>query len=180
MTGGAADRRERGQMVLVAAGVLAVALAPMVLAYLQLGYHPDVQASTDYDAPVANAERLLDRAVHEASDEVPGTYDWRDRRDAVDAVRTNLEPRLETLATARIEQGTAYRTSYNQSAAQQWASDNCPGGPDRQFGSCGARRGVVVQERAGRTHVLAVALDVTVTTERGQRAVTLVKRVRGS
>lgn len=166
--------RDRGQLVLLAAGVLAVALAPIVLAYLQLGYHPDVQATSDYDAPVANADRLLDRVVHEASDEIPERHDWASRDAAVDAVRANLEPRLETLATARIEQGTAYRIEYNQSTAQAWATANCPGGPDRQFGPCEARRGVVVQERAGRTHVLAVVLDVTVTTERGTRQVTLV------
>ena len=67
-----------------------------------------------------------------------------------------------------------YRVTYNASAASDWAATNCPGGPGRQFGPCEVDRGVVVQERAGRTHVLAVALDVTVTTERGTYAVTLV------
>nr|WP_254279967.1 hypothetical protein [Halomicroarcula marina] len=53
---------------------------------------------------------------------------------------------------------------------------NCPSGPDRQFGDCAADRGVVVQERLGRTHVLGVAVDVTTTTERGETAVTAVLR----
>ena len=67
-----------------------------------------------------------------------------------------------------------YRSASNASAATDWAATNCPGGSGRRFGPCEADRGVVVQERAGRTHVLAVAVDVTVTTERGTYAVTLV------
>lgn len=164
----------RGQLVLVAAAALAIALAPLVLAYLQLGYHADVQASAEYDAPAENAQRFLERAVHESAAGIPEDYDWADRGDAVETVHSRLDPKRSRLATARVESGTAYRTSYNQTAATAWASDNCPSGPDRQFGGCEARRGVVVQNRAGRTHVLAVALDVTVTTERGARRLTLV------
>jgi hypothetical protein len=166
-------RRDRGQLVLVAAAALAIALAPLVLAYLQLGYHADVQAATDYDAPAENAQRLLERAVHESTGGIPTDYDWTDRGDAVDAVHSRLDPIRSRLATARVESGTAYRTSYNQTSARAWASDHCPSGPDRQFGGCEARRGVVVQNRAGRTHVLAVALDLTVTTDRGTRRLTL-------
>ena len=53
---------------------------------------------------------------------------------------------------------------------------NCPGGPNRDFGPCEATDGVVVQERAGETVVLAVAFDVRVTTERGWSRSTLVVR----
>lgn len=168
----------RGQLVLLGAAVLAVALVPLVLAYLQLGYHADVAASADYDAPAATAERFLDRAVADATDPVAGTEDWSDRADAVDTVHARLDPHRRTLAESRVVSGTATRTAYNQSAARAWARSDCPGGPDRQFGPCEARRGVVVQERAGETHVLAVALDVTVTTERGVRSLTVVERVR--
>ena len=164
---------ERGQLVLAAAAVLAVALAPVVLAYLQLGYHADVAASTDYDAPVANAERLLERAVHEVATNATGRP-WSERDETVRTVRDRLDPHLSTLATARIASGTAYGTAYNQSAAANWAADRCPDGPNREFGDCVAKVGVVVQDRVGETHVLAVALDVTVTTERGERRVTLV------
>jgi len=164
----------RGQLVLVAAAALAIALAPVVLAYLQLGYHADVAAGADYDAPAENAERYLDRAVHEAAVDVPGEYAWSERADAVDAVRGRLDPKRRALAGARVESGTAYRTRYDRSAASAWAAAHCPGGPDRRFGGCEARRGVVVQERAGRTHVLAVALSVTVTTERGTSDLTVV------
>lgn len=168
------NERDRGQLVLVAAAALAIALAPVVLAYLQLGYHADVAASGDYDDPTANADVYLQRAVHEAAVGVQSEYDWAARADAVSTVRNHLDPNRSRLAAARVAAGTAYRTRYNDSAARAWASANCPDGPARQFGPCEARRGVVVQERAGETHVLAVALDLTVTTERGTTEVTLV------
>lgn len=165
---------ERGQLVLVAAAALAIALAPVVLAYLQLGYHADVTASEGYDDPVGNADRYLQRAVHEAAAPVQGEHDWTARGDAVSAVRNRLDPKRSRLADARVAAGTAYRTRYNESTARAWASAHCPRGPDRQFGPCEGRQGVVVQERAGETHVLAVALDVTVTTARGRTARTVV------
>jgi len=171
--------KTRGQLVLAAAAVLAVALVPVAFAYLQLGYHDDVAASADYDAPAADAERVLERAVHDAVRDVPETYDWRERADAVETVRSRLDPDLEALATARVESGTSYRVAYNETAAEAWAEESCPDGPDRQFGSCKARRGIVVQERAGETHVLVVALEVTVTTERGSRRLTFVVRPTG-
>lgn len=171
---------DRGQMVLVAAAVVAVALAPVVLAYLQLGYHPDVRASADYDAPVANAERVVERAVHEAGANATGDYNWSERSTAVDTVRRDLAPRFDRLQTSRLERGTAYGVGYNASAADTWAAANCPGSPNRQFGSCEADRGVVVQERANETVVLAAVLDLRVTTERSRTDVTLVVRVVGS
>lgn len=178
MTRGCDSRREdRGQLVLLAAVVLAIALVPVLFAYLQLGYHADVSASTDYDSPGRNAERFLERAVHEASRGIAGNYSWTDRQDAVDRVRTRLDTRVETLETARVESGTAYRTGYNQTAATAWVDEHCPDGPNREFGDCKtpANSGVVVQERMGQTHVLAVVLDVTITTERGTRQLTLVQ-----
>jgi len=168
--------RDRGQLVLVSAAAVAIALAPLVLAYLQLGYHADVRASTDYDAPGENAQRFLDRAVGEAVDGIPADHDWAARDDAIEEVRDRLDSKRDRLATARVESGTAYGTDYNQTAAQAWADDNCPDGPDRQFGPCEAQQGVVVQRRDGRTHVLAVVLDVTITIERGTRTLTLAVR----
>ncbi|MFB9804751.1 hypothetical protein ACFFQF_04570 [Haladaptatus pallidirubidus] len=55
--------RDRAQLVLAAAAIVAVALAPVVFAYLQLGYSDDVTASNDYDAPVENAEGVLSRGA---------------------------------------------------------------------------------------------------------------------
>lgn len=165
---------ERAQLVLAAAAMVAVALAPVVMAYLQLGYHADVTASEGYDAPGRNAERVLSRAVHDAASGAAGEFAWDERAAAVAAVRADLKPRVDALRSSRVESGTAYQVGYDQSAAEAWADANCPGGPDRQFGDCEARRGVVVQERAGETHVLAVAFDVRVTTRRESMALTLV------
>ena len=168
---------ERAQLVLAAAAVVAVALAPVVVAYLQLGYHGDVTASEGFDAPGRNADRLLSRAVHDAASEVSGDAAWEDRTGAVESVRDDLEPRLDALRSSRVESGTVYRVGDNQSAADSWQAANCPGGPNRQFGDCEARRGVIIQERSGEVHVLAVAFDVQVTTERGEMDLTTVVRV---
>lgn len=164
----------RGQLVLVAAVLVAVALAPVVLAYLQLGYHDDVRASGDYDDPTADVVRALDRAVAETSRDIPRTYRWTSRDAAVTAVRRGLEPTRTRLRTAEVASGTVTEISYNASVAADWRARNCPSGPDRQFGDCVADRGVVVQDRADRTHVLGVAVDVTTTTERGETRVTVV------
>lgn len=171
--------RNRGQLVLLAAAVIAVALTPVVLAVLQLGYHPDVDASRGYDDPGRSAERALSRAVTDAAAGVPADYPWSDRRDAVTAVRRRLRPRLRSLATGRVESGTVVDADYNASAAAAWAAGGCPGGPDRRFGPCAVDRGVVVQERDGRTHVLAVAFDVAVTEPRVRTRFTVVVRVVG-
>lgn len=170
---------DRGQLVLVAAALIALALIPVVAAYLQLGYHPDVVASTDYDGYGENAERFLERSVHEAGANATGGYDWDERGRAVDAVRADLGPRLDTLNGSQVEEGVAYAARYNRSAASRWASTECPGGRGREFGPCRADRGVVVQERAGETVVVAAAFDVTVTTPRGRQELTLVVRVVG-
>lgn len=168
----------RGQFVLTTAALLAVALAPVVLAYLQLGYHPDVAAS-DGGRPGADTLPALEGAVHEAGAGVPGEYAWTERGAAVDAVRTRLDSRLRAIERARVEAGVARTVTYNDSAAADWAAADCPGGPDRQFGPCRVDRGVVVQERAGRTHVLAVGLDLRVTGPDRTASLTTVIRVVG-
>jgi hypothetical protein len=173
------DRGRRGQLVLAAAAVLALALVPVVLAYLQLGYHPDVAASADYDGHGENARRFLERSVHEAGTNATGEYGWSDRSAAVDEVHDRLTPRLDTLEASQVAEGVAYAVRYNRSAAGAWADANCPGGRGREFGPCRAIRGVVVQERAGETVIVAAAVDVRVTTPRGRRALTLVVRVVG-
>ncbi|MBX0322047.1 hypothetical protein EGH21_03270 [Halomicroarcula sp. F13] len=169
----------RGQLVLVAAALVAVALAPVVLAYLQLGYHDDVRATAEYDDPTTDTLRVLDRAVATASRDVPGDYAWSRRTAAVTHVRDELRPTVARLETARVERGTVTGIAYNASVATTWADASCPSGPARQFGDCIADRGVVVQDRTDRTHVLAVAVDVTTTTERGTTAVTVVVDATG-
>ena len=156
--------------------MVAVALAPAVLAYLQLGYHPDVAASDDYDAPLDDAERLLSRSVHEAGTNATGA-NWTDRTASVERARELLDPRMRTLEGSRVAEGVGYSVRYDDPAARRWARENCPRGDGRLFGSCESHGGVVVQERANETTVVAVAFDVRATTGRGVYDATLVVRV---
>lgn len=169
----------RSQLVLLAASVIAVAFVPILFAYLQLGAHPDVTASAGYDRPTSDAVRVLERAVHEAGASVTGTHPWRQRDAAVTATKLRLDPRRDKLESAAVNEGVVHRTTYNQSAAREWIRTHCPRGADRQFGPCEASEGVVVQDRAGETHVLAVALDLTTTTPSGTTELTLVIRTIG-
>lgn len=176
-----ADRPDgRAQAVLLAAAVVALALAPVLMAYLQLGYAADVAASEGYTAPTRDAERSLALAVHDASENATGEHRWARRADAARSVRSSLGPRIEGLEAARVEAGTAYRISYNASAARAYATEACPSGPARQFGPCVADGGVVLQGRAGESHVLAVAFDLHVVGERRTVSETVVVHpVRG-
>ena len=173
------SRPDRGQLVLVAAGLIAIALVPMLLAYLQLGYAGDIHASEDFDAPVENAERVLERAVHEAGVGLATNYTWGQRQAAAVEARDRLDPRLDTLRSARVEEGIAYQIRYNETAAEAYVLSHCPDGPDRQFGPCLADGGVVLQNRAGEVHLLAVAFDVRAVTPNGEVEVTLVVRAVG-
>lgn len=169
----------RAQLVLLAAAVVAIALIPVLFAYLQLGVHPDVEASRSYDNPTDAAVHVIERAVHRSGASVAGTYAWRQRESAASTTRLRLDPALERLKTQRIDEGIVHRTTYNQTLARQWARRNCPRGPDRRFGACEAHDGVVVQNRAGETHVLMVAVDLRTTTHRGTTTVALPVRTVG-
>lgn len=153
----------RGQLVLIAALALVVALVPLVFAYLQLGYHGDVRSAQSVDT--AQVERTLDRSLHDAVSRTDGQYSWSRRGEAVAAVRTDLDDTVADVERSALSDGVVYDVSYNQTRAARWASRQCPAGPARQFGPCEAVQGVVVQERLGRTHVLAVAVDVRATAE---------------
>lgn len=170
--------RDRGQLVLVAAAVLAVALVPMGVAYLQLGYHDDVSAGADRHTPGENAVRLLERAVHQAAAESSGRP-WAAREGAVAVAARSLREDVRTLETAQVDEGVVVEVAWNATAAAAWAHANCPGGPHRQFGSCVVVDGVVVQERAGETHLVAVGFDVRVTESDGVTDLTVVVRVVG-
>lgn len=168
-------RDERGQMILLAAVAIAVALVPMLLAYVQLGYHPDVaEPEADHTSSV---ERTLERSLVAAADGVPANYSWGDRDAAVTTVRSRLGSTLTSLNRSALERGTALQVSFNATLANASASRTCPSGTGRQFGPCEGDRGVVVQERASETHVLAAAFDVRVVTRDGERRLwTVVKR----
>lgn len=170
----APDRR--GQLVLLAAGALAVALVPMALAYLQLGYHQDVGAAGVEDSPLRNTERVLDRTLHDAVEGIPAEHAWSNRSAAVTRLRDRFRDDLLKLNHSGVETGTVRAVTYNRSRAVAWAGEHCPTGPARQFGPCRADRGIVVQNRADRTHVLAVAFDVRVTAPDGRWETTTVVR----
>lgn len=167
----------RGQLVLLAAVALALALVPMTLAYLQLGYDDDVGATAVGDAPVREAQRALDYSLQRAVTDVPRDFPWSDRSDAVTTVKARMETDIATLEESKIEAGTVFEVTYNDSKATDWSATNCPNGRDRQFGPCETDGGVVVQERVGETHVVAVAFDVVAITPDGRWRSVLVVRV---
>ena len=158
---------DRGQLVLTAALVLVVALVPMVLAYMQLGYHGDVRTGIGGD-PATDTERVLDRSVHDASEDIAANYRWAERSDAVRTVRDRLNSPIRALERSRLDSGVAVGIAYDERRARAFADRHCPTGPDRQFGTCTASDGVVLQERGGRTHVLAVAFELRITTPEGR------------
>lgn len=161
--------------MLLAGLVVALALVAMLTAYLQLGYHADVTAG-GADRPVQDSATFLDRATHESARDLRGSHAWseRERTQAVSEMRSQLDPRLDTLERSRVPQGVVSRATYNETAASEWAGEHCPGGRGKAFSPCRADRGVVVQGRDGRTLVIAVAYDLNVTTEDGSTRLTTV------
>lgn len=163
----------RGQLVLVAAAVLALAIIPLGFAYLQLGAHADVRAQQAASSPGSETVRLLERAVHEAAGEAAG-QPWAGRTGAATRVNRSLRVAIDDIEAAQVDRGIAAEIRQNGSAAASWAVANCPSGRGRAFGGCETRGGLVLQERAGETHLLAVAFDVTVVSERGETELTVV------
>lgn len=166
-------------MVLVAAALLALALVPLGFAYLQLGYHEDIASTTEPDRPGSETVRLLERAVYDAGGEPVG-HPWAGRAGAAQQVNRSLSPREADIETAQLRQGVAVSIERNATTASRWAGANCPNGPGRLFGDCEALDGLVLQERAGETHLLAVAYDVRVVDDRGEATLTVVLRASGS
>ncbi len=169
---------DRGQLVLVAALALTLALVSLGVAYLQLGYHDDIE--TAGQEPAGQLETALEQSVHDASAAVPETYHWSDRDDATQNVRDELNTTRAPLETSRLSDGHVYQLTINETRADQWITANCPNGANRQFGSCEALDGVAIQERNDRTHVLAVAFDIEITTPDGNTAVTVAIDIRAT
>lgn len=176
---GTLGRDERGQTVFVAAAMLALALVPLGFAYLQLGYHEDVTASTEPETPGSETIRLLERAVYDAGAEATG-HPWQGRTGAVAQVNASLAPREADIEAAQVKRGVAVRIERNASAAAAWAIENCLVGAGRVFGDCEAIGGLVVQERAGETHLLAVAYDLQIVDDRGETALTVIVGAGGA
>jgi hypothetical protein len=170
-------RVDRGQLVLVAAAVVAIGLAPVLFAYLQLGYHPDVETRPDVSG--GQAMEYLDRSVHDAAAATAGEYAWRDRAGMAAAVRERVDDDVETLEAARLDEGVTYLVSYNDTAAERWVDDNCVSGDGKRFGDCTVDGGVAMQDRAGEAVLLAVAVDVRVVGPQGESELTVVVEVGG-
>jgi hypothetical protein len=158
----------RGQVVLLAAVVVAVALVAMTTAYHGLGYRGDVRATAEIgdEDPVSTAERRLQQSVDAVA--VGPVRPWDRRNVTVVDVR-------EALANSTVEQqraGTTRRTVFvveeDARAASMWATEDCPRGPMRAFGPCRAIGGVVVQERANETVLVGVAIELTVRSPRSE------------
>jgi hypothetical protein len=174
--GGDGSRRSRGQLVLAAAALIAVALVPMVLSYHQLAYEADVEAAdgADLDGAVA----YLERAAGDASRSVAGEYGWTDRATAAATANETLGTHVDRLETAGLSGNVVYRVTQNETAARAWSGDDCPGGASRRFGPCEAAGGLVFQRRAGEAHLAAVALDLRVVADDESARLTVV--IRGS
>ena len=159
--------RDRGQLVLLAAGVIVIALFPIVLAYFQLGYAGDIESGASVDPPESETVRALERATFDAGQPLQGATD-QNRSSIRQTFVDRLDNRTDTVETARLETGVVVDIQRNVSAADTYATAGCPGGDGRDFGPCTASDGVVVQERAGDAHVIAVAVDVLVASDDNQ------------
>ncbi len=175
--------RDRGQLVLLAAVTLALALVPLALAYLQLGYAGDVArepaVETAGSAGTAGGSdarviEAVDRAATARVGDVAGAYDWSDRDAAVSAYREGLETDLDAIEEAAVRDGTVIAVTSASSVAADRSETACPAGPNRAFGVCEADRGVVVQDRGGTTTVVAVSLEVRIRRAGGTSRITIV------
>lgn len=166
---------QRGQLVLLTAVAFALALVPLVGAYLQLGYAPESYSIGQ--TPAEQTTETLGRSLNDAATLTTG-YDWADRKDAAAAVRTEMESTVETVESGRLDDGIVYQVSYNETRTAGWSDDNCPFDQNRQFGACRTVDGIALQERDGRTHALAVAFDIEITTPNQETTVTTVLTVQ--
>lgn len=164
----------RGQLVLLAAVALAIALVPLALAHVQLGYSDDVTGGQTESDLAKDGKRSLAVGLQEAVEGIPASHDWGTRSAAITTVRQRLAPTRATVNRSGLDSGILLTVTYNQSSATATANSACPGGPNRQFGPCTAEAGVVVQERRGQTHVVATVFDITVISSAGELTFTSV------
>jgi hypothetical protein len=167
--------RERGQVVLVAAAVVAVALVAMLLAAVQLSYQP-APADAAGRADVSRAERTLEGAVRRGAVDAEGHVPWNRRGETAAVVEEHLRPAMAAVERSGVVSDVTYRVERNATAASTVAGRACPGGDDRVYGDCAAEGAVVLQNRVGETHLVAVVVDVRVVAADGTTRATLVVR----
>jgi hypothetical protein len=171
-------RPRRGQVVLVASAVVAVALLTMLLAAFQLGYQPttsEVEA-----ADLSRAEEPLSDAVRRGATDAAGRFSWGERAAAAAVVRAELLPAIERVESAGVGADVVYRAERNDTVADGIARERCPRGEDRQFGECAAHGAMLFQERAGDAYLLGVVVDVRVVGPERTTTATLVVGSRES
>jgi len=171
---------DRGQVVLLAAAVVAVALLSMTLAYAQLGYDADRTGAGTVDvASVSELDRSLTGSLRTAARAVrhDDAHAWRDRRAVADRVAASLAADADRLEQTHAEESRSLAISLDDPAATQWARERCPDGRGRDFGPCRAIEGVVVQERADETTVVAAAFRIRIVSPAESTTVTVVSRV---
>lgn len=154
-----------GQLVLVAAAVVAVALLPIVIAYGQLGYAGVATTEPTATTPEAGAVDALERTAFAVATDEQGRTRWANRSAVGSSVAQAFDEQAAAVETSEVEGGRVHEVAGNASAARNWAGANCPSGPARQFGDCVAVGHVALQERAGDAHVLAIAVDVETVTD---------------
>ena len=177
---GSGSAGDRGQVVLVAAAVVAVALLSMTLAYAQLGYDADrTGAGTVEVMSVSEVDRSLTGSLRAAAREVRRADDhaWRDRRTVAERVAASLDADADRLERVHAEESRSLTVERDDAAATRWARDRCPDGDGREFGPCRVVDGVVVQERADETAIVAAAFRVHVVSPAESTTVTVVSRV---
>jgi len=147
--------RARAQFVLLAAAVFAVALVPVVTAYYTLGYHGDVHESgpTVEDATVGTLETALGRATRNASD-----TGWADRNRTAEDVRRAATTALPAIRNATLAGNLS--VGFDAPAARNATENHCPNGAAKRFGDCAAHRGIILQNRSGRTHVVGATVHL--------------------
>lgn len=171
---------DRGQIVLVAAAVVAVALLSMTLAYAQLGYDGDRTGAGSVEvASVSEVDRSLTGSLRATAREVRRGDDhaWRDRRTVAERVAASLDADADRLERAHAEESRSLTVELDDAAATQWARERCPDGDGREFGPCRVIDGVVVQERADETAVVAAAFRVRVVSPDESTTALVVSRV---
>ena len=177
---GSGSGADRGQIVLVAAAVVAVALLSMTLAYAQLGYDADrTGAGTVEVASVSEVDRSVTGSLRATAREVRRGDDhaWRDRRTVAERVAASLDADADRLERAHAEESRSLTVELDDAAATQWARERCPDGDGREFGPCRVIDGVVVQERADETAVVAAAFRVRVVSPDESTTALVVSRV---
>ena len=170
---------DRGQIVLVAAAVVAVALLSMTLAYAQLGYDADRRGAGVAVAPVSEIDRSLTGSLRTAAREARRRADrrsWADHRSVANRVRESIRADVDRVERANAAESRSISIELQDTAATRWARTRCPDGGGRDFGPCRAMGGIVVQERAGKTAVVAAAFRIRIVSPAESTTVTTASR----